>query len=118
MAIQVIRTFPEFPRNSQTVALGNRNFRLRFTYRGRTDSWYLDVFDVQNNPIVLARRITAFWSPLFGVVDDEIPGVLFVVGPDDANRFDLGGRLKLLFVPFADLPEAVPVEDAPVITIV
>ena len=81
--------------------------RVRFTWRERLAAWYLDIYDLDDVPIILGRRVTEQWAPLAGhALGDELDrDVLLVVqGPSPYAREDLGDRLMVLLVPRADLP--------------
>lgn len=100
-----IAAFPDLPRHVQTVTLAGRALRYRRTYRPRTRSWYVDIFDGDGNPILLGRRLAAGWSPTIGLPID-LGGVLFVLGRDGYAREDLGGELREIFVTTDELPAA------------
>jgi hypothetical protein len=83
MADQVA-VFPDLPQHTQTLTWGDRQVRLRFTYRQRLGSWYLDIFETAGPaeagvvgalgpPIVLGRRISARWAPLLGLAPEGLP---------------------------------------------
>lgn len=112
-----IHGFPELPSHTQTVVLGASQFTIRFTFRDRTGAWYLDLWTVDGDPVILGRRLSVDWSPLLGLALDNAPeGVLFVRGPDGYVREELGDDLLLIFYPLSELPPEV-VTAQPVVVI-
>jgi hypothetical protein len=113
---RVINGFPELPSHTQTVVLGLSQFVVRFTFRERTGAWYLDLRTVDGQAIILGRRLSVDWLPLFGLSSDLAPdGVLFVRGPDGYVREDLGEDLLLIFYPLSELPAAAAEEQPTVV---
>lgn len=77
----------DLPAHRYRVTLSGAEFSLRFTFRDRTSSWYLDLFDVDGNPLALGRRLSPSYSPLLGVAVDRGPsGLLYVEGADPYER--------------------------------
>lgn len=105
MAIAVLHTFPQFAQFSLTSQLGPTKLRLRMTYRERLQSWYLDVYTLDGLPLLLGRRLSPLWSPMFGAVAlmETIGGFLLTKGVENYRQDDLGRTLFLWYVSFADL---------------
>lgn len=119
MARLFINTFRAIPQHVGRVEIGGVRLRLRLTFRARTRSWYLDIEREDGTAIVLGRRLSPGWGPLFGIpIDDGPAGFLYVRGPDPYEREDLGATLLLVFSPSTDAPEPTPDPEAPTITIV
>ena len=115
---QQVKGFPQFPQHDQTVAFGNRRYKLVFTWRQRALSWYFDLFTADDTPVVLGRRFSASWAPLVNVgfeVNFAPEGLLYIRGIDGYLRDDLGGDLVLLRYDTDELPVA-PVIDPVVVT--
>jgi hypothetical protein len=103
-----------------TVSWGARQLRVRQTWRERTGSWYLDVYDLGDetgdptstgDPIVLGRRISPRFPPLLGLVPeglplDPIPVIDAGIGSDPYQRSDLGEAVRLLLVTREEIDEA------------
>ena len=115
MSTPAIAAFPAQPTVEQRVVVGTPGveLRVRATYRERTASWYLDVFDVDGNDIARGRRLSSGWFPLEGLaLTTTTPGlprdiVWAVQGPSPYVRGDLGTRLHLFLLTEAELA-AVP----------
>lgn len=119
--ISEVQTFPRFSNFDISMELGPTRLTLEFTWRARTKSWYLDIFEVNGNPLLLGRRLSAYWSPMYGYADlpDIIEGALFVRGIEGAQK-DLGKTLILEYYPFQDLRiiSGIPANpEAPTVTI-
>jgi hypothetical protein len=88
----------------------------RFTWRGRTASWYLDLFEADGiAAIVTGKRMSPGWAPHAGLVIETLPdGLLFVRGNDDFERDDLAtDDLRLVFFATSELEAAAPPAAAP-----
>lgn len=84
--------FPRRPRHEYQITLGEIDYTVRLTYRTRTRSWYLDLYDVDGVAIATGRRLSPGSSPLAPL---EIDGLLFVFGIDPYIREDLATELLL-----------------------
>lgn len=82
--------FPERPAQSYTIALDGVQYQIRLTYRERTASWYLDLYDEQGEAVLLGRRLSPGAPPLNEGVTKGPPGVLFAAGPDPYPRDGVG----------------------------
>jgi hypothetical protein len=116
MAIQEIHTFPQFSQFTLTMQMGPTKLTLRMTWRDRTKSWYLDIFQIDGTPLVLGRRLSPYWSPIFGDArtPELIDGSIAVRGLDGYEQDDLGTTSLLLwYIPFSDLLLLAPDEVDP-----
>lgn len=96
----------DLPAHRYRVTLSGVEFGLRFTFRDRTSSWYLDLFDVDGNPLALGRRLSPGYSPLLGVAVDRGPsGYLLVTGSDPYER----EGIRLFYVTDVDAPAALAI---------
>ena len=106
-------TFPAVPQLTYTVTLEEEQFRLRFTWRRRLRSWYVDLFTLGGVALAVGRRLSAGWDPFFGLVIEGGPDGLFLVrGSDGYARLDLGVTLRLVYYTRAELVAAKPAADA------
>lgn len=102
----------------QTVTLGGVDFRVGLTWRERTGSWYLDLYDAEENPLALGRRLSPGWSPLQGLsVEDGPDGMFMVRGPEPYLREDLGVSLLVVFYPTSELPVEEAADDGLVVEV-
>jgi len=77
----------DLPSHRYRIQLGGVSYVVRLTYRDRLASWYLDLYDVDEEPIALGRRLSPRFSPLLGIGVDRGPsGLLYVEGPDRDGR--------------------------------
>lgn len=108
--------FPDLPQFTETTTWGDRQVQLRLTFRSRTASWYLDIFELDSTPIVFGRRVSPRFAPLLGLGfgGEQLPRdrELFTDGPTDPYaRSDLGEILRLLLLSDEELADAAPEED-------
>lgn len=103
----------------QTTTLDGRDYILRFLFNQREATWFLSVFDEQEDPIVEGVKIVANWPLLRLVQDARAPaGVLFAfdtTAPDaviaagektlaeDPGLGDLGERVILTYFTRAEI---------------
>jgi hypothetical protein len=105
----VVPTGSELPDYEQEVDLGGTVYRLRLTYNGRDDSWYLSCMDAAGTPLVEGVRLTIGVSVLDPHVTVGLPdGVLMVIDPEvlrrDPSRESLNDdAMALVFVTRAEL---------------
>lgn len=81
--------YAELPAQSYTIALDGVQYQVRLTYRERTASWYLDLYDERGAAIVLGRRLSPGWSPQGFVTAAGPPGLLYVFGKDPYARDEI-----------------------------
>lgn len=112
MAIVVLDTStdPNTTAYEQFVDLEGRTFLLKFDYSSRDDSWYLSIYDQDEDPIVCGKRVRIGVSILRGEVDARLPdGILMAVDTtedhEEAGLEDLGARVKLVYLEVATLAE-------------
>ncbi len=107
------------PAYLQTFTLGGTDYRIGLTWRERTASWYLDLYDAEEAPLALGRRVSPGWSPLLGLSIEGGPdGVLMVRGPEPYMRDGLGAGLRIIFYPTSEFPAATPSDDDPTVVLV
>lgn len=108
--------FDQLPQYTQTIVWGERQVRFRLTWRERTGSWYIDIFELDDVTLVVAgRRVSALWVPLTGLaLGDSLARdrELYVIagfGTDPFPRADLsqGGPVQLILILDDELPEVV-----------
>jgi hypothetical protein len=97
----ILPAFPDAPAHTITIDLDGAQYVVRYTWRERSASWYLDLSTVDGTALITGRRLSAGWVPTLGLVIDGLPsGVLFVRGVDGYERDDLG--TDLLVVHYTD----------------
>lgn len=109
MATSILPGYPAYPQHSYVVTLGERRFRMAFTWRARPASWYMDLYDAEGTALALGRRLSPGWSPIASAsLGERGPdGTLYCRGPEDYERMDWGDTLVLVFIPPADIDAAV-----------
>jgi len=76
----------DWPQHTITVALDGVVYEIRFTYRKRTASWYLDLVDPDGVALLLTRRLSPDFTPTGGLITAGPPGALLATGPDPYQR--------------------------------
>lgn len=118
---QVTTAFPAQPSFGQSVTLGETQFGLTLTWRHRLQAWYADLFAANGDAIWLGQRVSPGWALGLGVNAEGRPdGTVFVRGPSDYNRSDLGTTVEIVFYSAAELAAAAVAtvdEDAVTVTI-
>ena len=107
---QSMPVFPDLPAVSYIITLDGARYRLRFTYRERTASWYLDVETQGGEPIATGRRMSGRFNPLDGVAAVERPPGAFLIRGNLATRDQLGTEDGLLIY-FGE--DEIPPEEEP-----
>ncbi len=94
----ILPAYPSLPSHTYTITLGALSFTLRYVFRPRLSAWYIDVFDAGGTALARSRRLSPGWSPLYALPIVGGPdGYLWVRGPDEYGRLDLGDSIKLVF---------------------
>ena len=93
----------------QRVTLGGVPFELRLTWRNGPAAWYLSVFDVEGEPVLLGARLIENWVAGRSA-RRRLRGMFAVIGvptreslPDSA-----GGECSLLWASEEDIAAAAP----------
>ena len=99
-----IPLFPEVsPEFSQKIDLGGIFYHIRIRWNSRSESWFLHLFDADENPIVTGKRLVPNY-PLTEIHTDRFSGELIVL--DNQNDLtdctityeNLGKRFLLVFL--------------------
>ena len=117
---QRVRSFPDLPQHTQTVTLGDAQYRLRLTWRERPAAWYLDILALDDTLIVAGRRLSPQFSPTLGFVLESGPdGLLYVRGTfDPYPRQALGQTIDLFRFADSELTDPdPPADDGVVVTL-
>lgn len=89
----------------QTVELGSGVYQLETRWNDRAQAWYLYLFDSAGQGVASGIRLSPRWSPLAGLVPDLWQGgILYVRGPDDYGRAELGRGVLLLYYTADEIP--------------
>lgn len=110
VTVTEIPLFPDQPSYRMTVTLSGIAFVLALDYSGRSDRWYLSVFDSQGNAIEVRRKARINWPMIRRSVSAARPKgalVFFDASSDLAPGFsDLGRRVRLMYID----PDPIPPE--------
>jgi hypothetical protein len=97
---------------AETIALDGKTFRLLFSWSLRTNSWYIDVFAVDQNgvpqSVINGARLSPWWPVLASVPGTaRPPGELVLwdtldIG-EDPTHGNLGTRYLLVYYPASEL---------------
>jgi hypothetical protein len=103
-----LQTSTELAYYSQTVELDGSTFLLVFRWNARREYWSVDIFDVDGNPIALARKILVDVDLVKQRHHAGAPaGVLFAWESKDQKEKpgvdELGSRVLLLYLEESEL---------------
>ncbi len=98
------------PHFTQTTALDGVDFRFEFRFNEREQRFYMDLRDVDDDPILVGVKLVADWDALRYLVDPRRPqGTIMIVDSQGEGRAarlgDLGRRIKLIYLTAEDLEE-------------
>lgn len=89
---------------TQGVELDGVRYRIRLSWNYRTRSWYMDLFDADDNRIAAGRRLSPGYVPIPAGVPNAPLGTFYVTGGvDQYGREDLGVSIGLVYVPADEL---------------
>ena len=113
---QQLASFPDYPQHTFTTTWGDISAKVRLTWRERLGSWYLDIFDEDDNAIVTGRRVSPRFLPLAGLAlvglpDDVLPYIDAGVRSDPYQRSELGDSVRLILLAESELVQATVVDD-------
>ncbi len=88
---------------TQVTALSGQDFVFTFKWNARESAWYMDIADQDDVLIVASRKLVVDYPLITRCVDPRRPlGVLWAIDRSgaglDPGRFDLDGRVALIYV--------------------
>lgn len=103
--IPLVSTYPVF---EQVQQLDGVSYTLKFNFNARDGRWYLSVYDVDAEPIVLSIGLVPDMPLLAGYVMEGVPpGELLLLDSGepkrDPTRSDLGARARLFYADAAEV---------------
>lgn len=99
-----------------TIALDDVTFRVTLTWKTRQEGWYLSLYDVDENELLLGKRLSVD-TPLLEryEIDGLPPGELMLVDMEgvgtEATLESLGRRHLLWYFDESELPPVAVSED-------
>lgn len=107
---QIVAVYPDQPSFTQTITLGAAQFQLRLTWRNRLGAWYADLWTAAGVEVWLGQRVSPGWPLGHKLAAEGAPdGHLFVRGPPEYSRADLGSSVQIVFYATDEIPE--PADD-------
>jgi hypothetical protein len=100
---RLLNAFPERGDSSQQVQIGDLNYTLRLWWGQKARTWYMDLSDLDGNPVVVGRPLLSGARPLPGA--SGVEGIVLGVGVDYNTPDALGRDIQVLVVDRFDLPE-------------
>lgn len=94
--------FKDFPSFLETVTLENIILNFRFRWNGRANSWFMDISDSLDDPIVHGVKIVNQWELINRLTDIRLPQGAIIVTPidgsdDSVDRDDMIENIKLVY---------------------
>lgn len=108
MTVEDIPVRSDLDYYAMAVTLGELEFRLTFAYNTRDARWYMDVAKSDGTALVSGVKIVADHPLLLRYTNIDLP-VGYLVATDstgegiEPEKDDFGDRVKLVFIPSADL---------------
>jgi len=108
MALQELFTRKDLPAYYYTVALDGINYTISLKFNDRMNKWMITLGDSEGNDIVSNVPVVVNW-PLFDRFrfDGIPPGTVYAYDTSgqnlDPERDELGDRVRLFYLPVADL---------------
>lgn len=92
----------QVPVHDYWISLGDATFRLAFRWAERSLSWYLYVYDQDDNALVCGKRLSANWPVLARFIGEAMPQGQIALydtseAAESADYESFGNRHKLIF---------------------
>lgn len=102
MSVIKIPTTQNLPSYNQLTSLDNRTYKLNFFWNTRDSHWYMDILDLDENPILPGTKIVCNFPLLLRATHpDAPPGEMIAVDTggfdEDPVLEDFGTRVDLLY---------------------
>jgi len=72
MAVVIYPTFTD-SRWTMQVSVDRSIYRFNVNYNDRSDRWFYDIYDQDENPIVTGQTFVLFYPLNFGFIDERLP---------------------------------------------
>lgn len=90
-----------YPYYDFEITLDEIDFTFEFYWNERSGRWYMNIYDIDNNPLFTGICIVADWDLLTGKQVEGMPlGTLITVDTDgqgDPGLYDLGKRVLITY---------------------
>lgn len=91
----------------QQVTLDNKLFTIACSYNGRAGAWFISVYDLDKNPLVLGKRLTLNTNVFNYVTNEKTPnGVLVMLAVAEGKeiaRDNVGSEVVLAFLGYDEV---------------
>lgn len=102
---QILSMVADADVDRQVVELGDGVYQLETRWNDRMQAWYVYLYDSAGQGVAAGLRLSPRWSPLAGLVPERWQGgILYVRGPDDYGRAELGRAVSLLYYDPSEIP--------------
>lgn len=105
---KVLTAFSQYYQHPTIVALGGVEYTVRYTWRDRSNSWYVDFLTVDGEQILMGRRMQPGIGPNLRQTLETMPGSFMVLGADCYTIDDLGKSLLPMWFAPGELPPIEP----------
>lgn len=108
MSVEIPIAENDQSRFTQVTPLEGVDFLFEFRWNEREQRWYMDVRSVDGESVFMGVKIVADWSLLRLLVrdDDRPAGEIYAhdtTGAGDPRLGELGTRVRLIYIPEAEL---------------
>lgn len=96
-----------FP-NSSDVTFGTEQFTLSLNYRPLTDTFYIDLYNSEDEPLILGEKLV-YGMPLWNINDADLPSTPLIVLDESGVESTVGYNnfQDSVFIYYDDLPDSV-----------
>lgn len=80
-------TVPNTSYSTQRVNINNTVYNLQLSFNSRDNSWYLDLFDIDNNPILQSKKLQ--WGSAITsryILPNLIDGDFFILKTEERDQ--------------------------------
>jgi hypothetical protein len=88
MRIRTINMFPNRGAFSTETEIGGKDYLFEFWWSDKNKTWYMDIRDLEGNPVCMGKAVVAGSIPLPGATGVE--GAILISGKDYDEPFALG----------------------------
>lgn len=99
---------PDLTHYDMQIVLSKVTYTLEFKLNTRDGTWYMNVQDQTEDPIISGARIVVDWPLAFRTTDPRRPNGVFIATDTTGKQLDpgegeLGGRVQLQYFDAAEL---------------
>lgn len=100
---EVLQIEPSLESQRFDQAIGDVPLRWRIYWNRRAQAYYIDISDIDDEPIASGVKVVIGWDLFYTLSDDRLPeGALIVRGDEQPGKYDLGDTVQIIFLDRSD----------------